>query len=151
MTATWRNIGRTHVHRRTAKLELTHGCAEGKMNMPSVLISHPTGNQNVRNALRSLVENEMLAEFWTTIAWSPDARWNQVLPSGLRMQLSQARFCRGSARAREVRSLERGRPPGRKAPAAEKPALFRRAALFHHRYVPALRWQGGAAPEREQS
>ena len=30
---------------------------------PFVLISHPTGNQNLRNALRSLVENEMLAEF----------------------------------------------------------------------------------------
>ena len=59
---------------------------------PSVLLSHPTGNQNVRNALRSLVENEMLAEFWTTIAWNPGPRWNQVLPSGLRIQLARRAF-----------------------------------------------------------
>jgi glycosyltransferase involved in cell wall biosynthesis len=59
---------------------------------PSVLLSHPTGNQNVRNALRSLAENRMLAEFWTTIAWNPERRWNQVLPSGLRMQLARRAF-----------------------------------------------------------
>jgi glycosyltransferase involved in cell wall biosynthesis len=59
---------------------------------PSVLLSHPTGNQNVRNALRSLAENGMLAEFWTTIAWDPGPRWNQVLPSGLRMQLARRAF-----------------------------------------------------------
>jgi glycosyltransferase involved in cell wall biosynthesis len=34
----------------------------------------------------------MLAEFWTTIAWNPDTRWNQVLPSGLRMQLARRAF-----------------------------------------------------------
>ena len=59
---------------------------------PSVLLSHPTGNQNVRNALRSLTENRMLAEFWTTIAWNPGPRWNRVLPSGLRMQLARRAF-----------------------------------------------------------
>ena len=59
---------------------------------PSVLLSHPTGNQNVRNALLSLAENRMLAEFWTTIAWNPAQRWNQVLPSGLRMQLARRAF-----------------------------------------------------------
>ena len=118
---------------------------------PSVLLSHPTGNQNVRNALRSLAENRMLAEFWTTIAWNPDPRWNQVLPSGLRMQLARRTFA--EAPRERVKSVPWREmvPSGRKAPAAEEPSLFRRAALFHHRYVPALRWQGGAAPEREQS
>ena len=59
---------------------------------PSVLLSHPTGNQNVRNALRSLVENDMLAEFWTTVAWNPQSRWNRLLPSGVRAQLSRRAY-----------------------------------------------------------
>ena len=67
--------------------------AEGKDEIaPSVLISHPTGNQNVRNALRSLVERKMLAEFWTTVAWNPRSRWNRVLPPGLRNQLARRAF-----------------------------------------------------------
>jgi starch synthase len=53
----------------------------------NVLLSHPTGNQNVRNALLSLVEHDMLAEFWTTIAWNEQSRWNPLLPGGLRAQL----------------------------------------------------------------
>ncbi len=57
-----------------------------------VLLSHPTGNQNVRNALRSFAEHEMLAEFWTTIAWSPDSSWDRMLPSGLRGQLAKRAF-----------------------------------------------------------
>ncbi len=59
---------------------------------PSVLISHPTGNQNVRNALRSLVEHDMLAEFWTAIAWNPESQWNKFLPSRLRAQLARRSF-----------------------------------------------------------
>ena len=59
---------------------------------PSVLLSHPTGNQNVRNALRSLVEHDMLAEFWTTVAWNPQSRWNRLLPSGARAQLSRRAY-----------------------------------------------------------
>ena len=66
---------------------------EGKDEMtPAVLISHPTGNQNVRNALSSLVERRMLAEFWTTIAWNPQSGWNRVLPASLRNQLARRAF-----------------------------------------------------------
>lgn len=61
-------------------------------NQPSVLISHPTGNQNLRNALRSLVENEMLAEFWTTVAWDRESPWNKMLPSRLRSQLGRRAY-----------------------------------------------------------
>jgi hypothetical protein len=68
---------------------------EGK---PAVLISHPTGNQNVRNALRSLVEHEMLAEFWTTVAWNPDSRWNWLVPSKLRNQLARRAFADAPAK-----------------------------------------------------
>jgi alpha-maltose-1-phosphate synthase len=59
---------------------------------PRVLLSHPTGNQNVRNALRSLVEHEMLAEFWTTIACRSDSRWSRLLPAGTRVQLARRSF-----------------------------------------------------------
>ncbi len=59
---------------------------------PSVLLSHPTGNQNVRNVLRGLVEHGMLGEFWTAIAWDTESRWNRLLPPGLRAQLSRRTF-----------------------------------------------------------
>jgi glycosyltransferase involved in cell wall biosynthesis len=58
----------------------------------AVLMSHPTGNQNVRNALRSLAEQKMLAEFWTTVAWNPQSVWNRMLPRSLRSQLSRRAF-----------------------------------------------------------
>ncbi len=70
----------------------TLATAANREAKPSILISHPTGNQNVRNALRSLVEHEMLAEFWTTIAWNPESRWNRVVPSSLRGQLVRRAF-----------------------------------------------------------
>lgn len=77
------------------KREAGSGSAGAKsktMKEPSVLLSHPTGNQNVRNALRSLAENGMLAEFWTTVAWDSSSRWNQLLPQGLRAQLGRRSF-----------------------------------------------------------
>ena len=61
-------------------------------DMPAVLMSHPTGNQNVRNALRSLVEHHMLAEFWTTVAWNPGSKCNRLLPSRLQSQLGRRAF-----------------------------------------------------------
>ena len=60
--------------------------------LPNVLMSHPTGNQNVRNALRSLVEHGMLAEFWTAIAWNRESRWNRLAPSGVQVQLARRAF-----------------------------------------------------------
>lgn len=59
---------------------------------PSVLMSHPTGNQYVRNALRSMVEQEMLAEFWTTLAWNPESRWNTLMPASIRRQMARRSF-----------------------------------------------------------
>ena len=61
-------------------------------DMPAVLMSHPTGNQYVRNALRSLVEHHMLAEFWTTVVWDTESKWNRLLPSRLRRQLARRAF-----------------------------------------------------------
>lgn len=62
------------------------------MKRSAVLISHPTGNQNLRNALRSLNESEMLAEFWTTVAWDRESGWNRFLPAGLRAQLARRSY-----------------------------------------------------------
>jgi alpha-maltose-1-phosphate synthase len=59
---------------------------------PGVLLSHPTGNQNVRNALRGLIDAAMLREFWTTIAWDPESRWNRVLPRKLRTLLARRSY-----------------------------------------------------------
>ena len=68
-------------------------CAEEQAKRRlSIVLSHPTGNQNVRNALRSFAENEMLAEFWTTLAWNPESRWSAMLPAGLRSQLEKRSF-----------------------------------------------------------
>jgi alpha-maltose-1-phosphate synthase len=75
-----------------ARLEDAPGCADATMKRPAVLISHPTGNQNLRNALRSLVENKMLAEFWTTVAWDGDSPWNKLLPLGVRAQLARRTY-----------------------------------------------------------
>jgi starch synthase len=66
--------------------------AESSRCRPAVLMAHPTGNQNVRNALRSLVEHQMLAEFWTTLAWNPELPWSRLLPSGMRAQLERRTF-----------------------------------------------------------
>jgi starch synthase len=64
----------------------------GSENKPSVLISHASGSQFVRNAVRSLAEHEMLAEFWTSIAWNADSRWNSVLPAKVRTELCRRAF-----------------------------------------------------------
>jgi len=64
----------------------------GKMSEPRVLISHPTGNQNVRNAVASLAERGMLAEFWTAVAWNTQSGWNRLLPSGMRTLLERRAY-----------------------------------------------------------
>lgn len=61
----------------------------GRTGNPSVLLSRTTVNQNTRNALRSLVEHEMLAEFWTTLAWNPGPRLKSLLPAGLQRQIAR--------------------------------------------------------------
>lgn len=70
---------------------------------PRVLLSRTTANQNTRNALRGLVEHEMLAEFWTTFAWDPESAWNRLLPRGLRAQL--ARRSVSEAPASQIRTV----------------------------------------------
>lgn len=75
----------------------------GPANKPRLLLGHPNGNQNVRNVLRSLVEHEMLAEFWTSISWHPESKWNRLLPAGIRAQLARRSFT--EAPAQQVKTL----------------------------------------------
>ena len=57
-----------------------------------IILSHPTGNQNVRNALIALRESNLLDSFWTTLNWS-EALWvNNLLPSAFRTQLKRRVF-----------------------------------------------------------
>ena len=70
---------------------------------PAVLLSRTTANQNTRNALRGLVENDMLAEFWTMFSWDPESKWNGLLPRAMRTQL--ARRTISEAPAHLVRSV----------------------------------------------
>ncbi len=48
-----------------------------------VILSHPTGNRNVRAILAALLEGNMLAEFNTTLAVDSQAAWLRLLPSRL--------------------------------------------------------------------
>lgn len=56
------------------------------------MLAHPTGNQNSRNALQSLVERDMLAAFWTTFCWREDSRWKQALPEKILQRLRRRSF-----------------------------------------------------------
>src|SRR5438128_2190122 len=49
-----------------------------------ILLSHPTGNEFVREALAAFDRAGILGEFWTTINWNPEARINRLFPQSLR-------------------------------------------------------------------
>ena len=64
----------------------------GKTATGKVLLSHPTGNANVRQALLALYENGLLAEFWTTLCWDSQSPLNLLLPKKLRAELSRRSY-----------------------------------------------------------
>jgi alpha-maltose-1-phosphate synthase len=79
-----------------AKLASTAFTAKGRgaqsgagAKTPKVLLSRTTAAQFSRNALRSLVEHDMLAEFWTTVVWNPKSGLNRLMPQGLQTQLAR--------------------------------------------------------------
>jgi starch synthase len=57
-----------------------------------ILLSHPTGNENVRQAALAFREAGLLREFWTCISWDPETSVNRLLPHSLRQQLSRRSF-----------------------------------------------------------
>jgi starch synthase len=75
-----------------------------------ILMSHPTGNENVRHAALALQEIDLLGEFWTCLSWNPDSVINQFLPESLRDQLARRSFpqsVRPFVRVAPVRELGR--------------------------------------------
>ena len=64
-----------------------------------ILLSHPTGNENVRQAARAFSDEGILAEFWTTLSWNPNTPLRHLLPQSLR-ELLQRRSFPDSVRAR---------------------------------------------------
>lgn len=54
-----------------------------------VLLSHPTGNVNVRQAALALAESNRLAEFWTCLHWDPDSPVGRWLPARVRELLER--------------------------------------------------------------
>jgi alpha-maltose-1-phosphate synthase len=49
-----------------------------------IVLSHPTGNENVRQAALAFAEANLLREFWTTLNWNPDSIFDKTAPSKLR-------------------------------------------------------------------
>jgi glycosyltransferase involved in cell wall biosynthesis len=66
-----------------------------------VIISHPTGNANAREAAKALNDAELLSEFWTSVSWRGEYLLNAVLPSSLRRELGRRSF--PQARPSQVR------------------------------------------------
>lgn len=57
-----------------------------------VLVSHPTGNANVRATIEAFSMRDMLAEFNTTIALNPNSNWLRLLPEGIKSELLRRSF-----------------------------------------------------------
>jgi glycosyltransferase involved in cell wall biosynthesis len=57
-----------------------------------VLLSHPTGNANSRQALQAFCERDMLAAFYTTVAWNGGSVWNKLLPVGVGRELNRRAY-----------------------------------------------------------
>jgi starch synthase len=48
------------------------------------ILSHPTGNENVRQAAQALAEANLLREFWTTLNWNTGSILDKTVPAKLR-------------------------------------------------------------------
>lgn len=57
-----------------------------------ILLSHPTANQNVRQAALAFAEQDLLAEFWTCVNWKEGGFFERHLPGRLRNELRRRSF-----------------------------------------------------------
>jgi len=57
-----------------------------------MILSHPTGNQNVRNAALALYRANALDRFYTTVAWSDDSPLSALLPRSVRATLRRREY-----------------------------------------------------------
>ena len=57
-----------------------------------IVLSHPTGNANVRNALRAIKDIDRLAEFHTTVATFDHNIFGHLSKFGFGNQLERRRY-----------------------------------------------------------
>ena len=58
-----------------------------------ILLSHPTGNQCVREATRALLDDTgLLSEVWTSVCWNDHHLLNRVLPRSVSRELGRRSF-----------------------------------------------------------
>ena len=75
-----------------------------------ILFSHPTGNENVREAARALNESGLLYEFWTSVSWNEGHPLNHILPRSVSRELGRRSFSHiGPQQVRCYPWLELGR------------------------------------------
>lgn len=57
-----------------------------------MVITHPTGNQNVRAVIAAMAGAGCLHEFNTTLSFNPQAAWMKILPPGIRAECLRRSF-----------------------------------------------------------
>jgi starch synthase len=57
-----------------------------------IILSHPTGNENVRQAALAFAEAKLLEEFFITINWNPGSAFDRILPPRLRQSFRRRSF-----------------------------------------------------------
>ena len=57
-----------------------------------MIISHPTGNQNVRNAALAFQRADLLERFFTTVAWKSDSIMSGILPRSIVSTLQRREY-----------------------------------------------------------
>lgn len=75
-----------------------------------ILLSHPTGNEFVRQALTAFEEAGMLREFWTTLSWNPDAFIRHFMPQSALEAMNRRSYpasVRSRTRAVPLREIAR--------------------------------------------
>lgn len=74
-----------------------------------ILVSHPTGNANVRATINAFSEHKILSEFNTTIATNPNSVWLKLLPDSFRSELLRRSYKIDRSLIRQVPFREVGR------------------------------------------
>lgn len=59
---------------------------------PRILLSHPSGNANVKQAALALAEAGMLEAFWTSVSWGEHDPINAVLPETIQKELMRRSY-----------------------------------------------------------
>ena len=57
-----------------------------------IILSHPTGNENVRQAAVAFAKANLLEQLFTTINWNPASAFDRILPSGIRESFRRRSF-----------------------------------------------------------